>query len=661
MKSNTTLFWHVLFVFLTVIVGIWFACQTTAEALGYSPRLGEPWFIFHDTPIYQPWRFFGWWYSYEAYAPDVFERGGMYAAGSGFAAIIVAVSLSILRARGAKHVSTYGSSRWADKRDIRKSGLFAKQGIFLGQTHDAYLRHDGPEHVMAFAPTRSGKGVGLVIPTLLSWTGSTIIHDIKGENWKLTAGWRSKFSRTLRFDPTSLTSIRYNPILEIRKGIREVSDVQNIADILVDPESALLQRNHWEKTANALMAGSILHILYSEEEKSLAGLVKFLSHPDRHIDETIELMLQTNHIGTETNPKVHPQIAQYAREVKSKTDAERSGVVSTALTCLQLYRDPVVADATSVCDFHIDDLINGTEPVSLYLTVPPSDISRTKPLIRLMLNQFGRRMTEGADDDKRDHQVLFMLDEFPALGRLDFFETALGYMASYGLRAFLITQSLNQIDKAYGQNNAILDHCHVRVAFATNDERTAKRISDALGTTTEQRAMKNYAGHRLAPWLSHVMVSSQETARQLLTPGEVMQLPSEEELILLSGERPIRARKIRYYEDGNFTERRLDPPAPESYRLTSPQSEWTGLRAGLHSSLILKNEDKKCPRKKSAQGGREHAPKLDAQRDVKQGELDLPSGPVEETQDMAEPDRDVRDAHNFDQANDIGMLGNGQS
>ena len=118
-----------------------------------------------------------------------------------------------------------------------------------------------------------------------------------------------------------------------------------------------------------------------------------------------------------------------------------------------------------------------------------------------------------------------MLDEFPALGRLDFFETALAFMAGYGIRAYLIAQSLNRISKAYGENNAILDNCHVRIAFSSNDERTAKRISDALGTATELRAQRNYAGHRLSPWLSHVMVSRQETARPLLTPGEVMQLP----------------------------------------------------------------------------------------------------------------------------------------
>jgi type IV secretion system protein VirD4 len=155
-----------------------------------------------------------------------------------------------------------------------------------------------------------------------------------------------------------------------------------------------------------------------------------------------------------------------------------------------------------------------------------------------------------------------MLDEFPALGRPDFFESALAFMAGYGLKAFLIAQSLNQIEKAYGPNNSILDNCHVRVAFATNDERTARRVSDALGTATELRAMKNYAGHRLSPWLGHLMVSRQETARPLLTPGEVMQLPPGDELVLVSGVPPIRARKARYYEDKRLTSRVVAPPAP---------------------------------------------------------------------------------------------------
>jgi type IV secretion system protein VirD4 len=263
--------------------------------------------------------------------------------------------------------------------------------------------------------------------------------------------------------------------------------------------------------------------------------------------------------------------------------------------------------------------------------VPPSDISRTKPLIRLLLNQIGRRLTEsldGSDGIQRRHRLLLMLDEFPALGRLDFFESALAYMAGYGLRAFLIAQSLNQIDKAYGPNHAILDNCHVRIAFATNDERTAKRISDALGTATELRAQRNYAGHRLAPWLGHLMVSRQESARPLLTPGEVMQLPPDQAVVMVSGHAPIRADKLRYYEDRNFTLRLRPPPALIDNgfqdRPASRTDAWSGTgtkRGSLTakqasvSMQVKYDDDGGLGRKPELGHGAEHAP-VDPPNDV---------------------------------------------
>ena len=291
-------------------------------------------------------------------------------------------------------------------------------------------------------------------------------------------------------------------------------------------------------------------------------------------------MMTTKHL----RDAPHPVVASAAREVLNKSDNERSGVLSTAMSFLGLYRDPTVAQVTSRCDWRIADLISAEHPVSLYLVVPPSDISRTKPLIRLILNQIGRRLTEsldGSDGIARRHRLLMMLDEFPALGRLDFFESALAFMAGYGLRAFLIAQSLNQIDKAYGVNHSILDNCHVRIAFATNDERTARRISEMLGTATELRAQRNYAGHRLAPWLGHLMVSRQETARPLLTPGEVMQLPPDEAVVMASGHPPIRAKKLRYYLDPNFQERMLASPELSTGRYAdapvSRADDWSAL------------------------------------------------------------------------------------
>jgi type IV secretion system protein VirD4 len=536
--TATKILWgQILVVFAVVLATLWGATEWTAWRLGFQSQLGPPWFAIADVPVYLPVAFFWWWYHYDAYAPGIFIEGAAIASSGGFASIGIAIGMSVWRAREAKTITTYGSARWATKDEVRGAGLLHPDGVILGRLGRDYLRHNGPEHVLCFAPTRSGKGVGLVVPSLLTWPGSVIVHDIKGENWQLTAGWRARFSRVLLFDPTNPASAAYNPLLEVPRGDAEVRDVQNVADILVDPEGALERRNHWEKTSHSLLVGAILHVLYAEADKTLSGVANFLSDPRNPIETTLRAMMTTRHLAD----RPHPVVASAARELLNKSENERSGVLSTAMSFLGLYRDPVVAKVTSRCDWRIGDLVQDERPATLYLVVPPSDISRTKPLVRLVLNQIG-------------------------------------------LKSFLIAQSLNQIEKAYGPNNAILDNCHVRVAFATNDERTARRISDALGTATELRAMKNYAGSRLSPWLGHLMVSRQETARPLLTPGEVMQLPPSDELVLVSGIPPIRAQKTRYYQDIRLKSRVLPPPAlttasagPSGDRPAAHADDWTTL------------------------------------------------------------------------------------
>src|SRR5579883_2981619 len=479
MNPTKILWLQILVVCSTVLGFIWAATEWTAWQLAFQPELGPPWFSLFGLPVYLPPAFFWWWFGFDAYAHDIFVTGGFIAGAGGVAAFVVAVAMSVWRAREVKRATTYGSARWADEHEIRKAGLLHPDGVLLGRWHGAYLRHHGPEHVLCFAPTRSGKGVGLVVPTLLTWPGSAIVHDIKGENWTLTAGWRARFGRAVLFDPTNLKSSAYNPLLEVRRGAWEVRDVQNIADVLVDPEGALEKRNHWEKTSHALLVGTILHVLYAEPDKTLAGVANFLSDPKRPIEKTLRAMMTTPHLGAQG---VHPVVASAARELLNKSENERSGVLSTAMSFLGLYRDPVVAAVTRRCDWRIRDLVEASHPVTLYLVVPPSDISRTKPLVRLILNQIGRRLTEELDSKRRRHRLLLMLDEFPALG--------------------------------------------------------------------------------------HLMISRQETARPLLTAGEVMQLPPDDELVLVSGCAPIRAKKARYFEDPEMQARILRPPTLT--RSTSP-------------------------------------------------------------------------------------------
>ena len=583
MTATKILWGQILTIFAIVLTTTWSATQWTAWRLGFQAQLGTPWFDLAGLSVYPPPAFFWWWYFYDAYAPRIFLEGALIAVSGGFVSIAVAIGMSVWRAREAANAETYGSARWANADEVKAAGLLGPDGVMLGRLDGEYLRHDGPEHVLCFAPTRSGKGVGLVVPSLLTWPGSCIVHDIKGENWSLTAGLRARFGRVLLLDPTNTASSAYNPLLEVRRGEWEVRDVQNVADVLVDPEGSLERRNHWEKTSHSLLVGTILHVLYAETDKTLGGVASFLSDPRRPIETTLVAMMTTPHLGKK-GP--HPVVASAARELLNKSDNERSGVLSTAMSFLGLYRDPVVAQVTRRCDWRIADIAAEEKPTTLYLVVPPSDISRTKPLIRLILNQIGRRLTEDLNAINRRHRVLLMLDEFPALGRLDFFESALAFMAGYGLKSFLIAQSLNQIEKAYGANNSILDNCHVRVSFATNDERTAKRVSDALGTATEMRAMKNYAGHRLSPWLGHLMVSRSETARPLMTPGEVMQLPATDEIVMVAGAPPIRAKKARYFEDRRLAERILPTPTQTEDAIIAKPDDWSAL-APVHPSASV--------------------------------------------------------------------------
>ena len=251
----------------------------------------------------------------------------------------------------------------------------------------------------------------------------------------------------------------------------------------------------------------------------------------------------------------HPVVAAGARQLLDMADAERSGVVSTALGFLSLYRDPVLARATEVSDFSIADIITGDKPVSLYLVIPPEEISRLKALLRLVMNQILKRLTEIASQQTSDRRVLLMLDEFPQLGRLDFFEHALAYIRGYRIKACLVAQSSIRSCRLTASIRpfSTMRMCGSPSPAMTSERR--RRISDMLGVTTETRAQMNYAGSRMAPWLGHTMVSRQEVPRPLLTPGEVMQLPASDALVLTGGSPPIRARKVRYFNEPAFKSR----------------------------------------------------------------------------------------------------------
>ena len=442
-----------------------------------------------------------------------------------------------------------------------------------------YLRDNGPEHVACIAPTRSGKGIGQVIPTLLTWPGSVLVHDMKGENWKATAGYRARFSNVIYFNATDpQTSAHWNPLLEVRSDENQIRDVQNIADQVVDPHGKG-KESHWDRTADQFFLGVILHVLHAEADKSLYGVSRFLSDPSRTFDDTLQRMKRTPH----RDDMAHERIASAAQAMLNKSDEERSGVLSTALAFLGLYADPIVARNTADSDFRIMDLMQGAHPMSLYIVVPESDRLRLKPLTRLMVTMFTQRLVEVLNPAENKHRLLMLIDEFTRLGRLQFFSDALSYLAGYHIKAMLVMQSIGQVEEpdVYGRGSSPIDQCKTRAVMTPQDPRTAEWISQTLGQKTEVHQQTTYTGHRLAPWLGHVMVANQESARPLLDPAEVSKMPATDMIVMAAGYAPFYAKRLKYFEAPELAARAAIPPPtlrterPYPYRPAPRPNPWT--------------------------------------------------------------------------------------
>lgn len=616
-KGDITKFvWLALAVMIVVtLISMQAATQYLAWKLMYANELGGK----ISDKIYLPFMCLVWIAKY--YSPAygeavmaVISQGIMMLAVGGALSILIPVGLVYWRTRKLQNQQNdlHGSAHWASEAEIKKSGLLPEEknkgGVLLGCTEidkkQVYLRHKGPEHILVFAPTRSGKGVGIVIPTLLSWDESVLVHDIKGENWALTSGFREKAmgQRCIRFAPSELESARFNPLLEIRLDGNLVKDVQNIATIIVDPDGKGLN-DHWAKTGFDLLTGVILYVLLSPDVRkagadqrcmatvqaimSDGGIIREIAeeHASNKGDEEISTGVQavfeyirdqSLELANRANVGEHEAIgwrtaAQAAQSYLNKAPNEASGVMSTALSFLSLYRDPIVADNTRVSDFTIESLMQ--QKTALYLVVPPSDKDRLKPLLRLVINQVVRRLTEtmefdktGASKSRYPHKLLLLIDEFPALGKLDVFEEALAFIAGYGLKALLIVQDLSQLQKAYTREESIISNCHVRIAYAPNKVETAELLSKMTGTATVSHTQRNYSGKRLSILMDGVSTSEQIVQRPLLTTDETMRLPPEDELVFVAGHAPIYCQKIIYYKDKRLAERQMMGPAEHTGR-----------------------------------------------------------------------------------------------
>tara|TARA_R110002126_G_scaffold11644_2_gene51844 strand:- start:942 stop:2792 length:1851 start_codon:yes stop_codon:yes gene_type:complete len=523
---------------LLVVLALLISMQIGTQFVAYKFSLNH---------VYPPWQVLIWHLKYHAYHPDYFDAasGLMVMSSSLFFMLLV---FSVKHSKQ-DNVSEYlhGSARWANQEDLKNAGLIGHdEGVYVGAIEDNkgnihYLRHNGPEHILCYAPTRSGKGVGLVIPTLLSWKQSCVITDLKGELWAMTAGWRQQHAnnKVIRFEPATLTgTARWNPLDEIRVGSEyEVGDVQNLATLVIDPDGKGLE-SHWQKTSQALLVGFILHAMYKlqnqGEPATFPNIDRMLVDPHTNIADLLIEMTQYPHV----EDKAHPVISASARDMIDRPEEEAGSVLSTLKSYLALYRDPVVAHNVSASDFCIKDLMHHETPVSLYIVTQPNDKARLQPLVRVMLNMVVRLLADKMEFERVDgfvmtkktykHRLLCMIDEFPSLGKLDILQESLAFVAGYGLKFYLICQDINQLksrERGYGPDEMITSNCHIQNAYPPNRIETAEHLSKLTGQTTIVKEHITTSGKRMSAFLGQISKTTQEVSRPLLTMDECQRMP----------------------------------------------------------------------------------------------------------------------------------------
>ena len=561
------------------------ATQTVASMFRHQPALGEAVVRVGDAPLYWPWAVLAWSERWRETYPKPFALADfILVLGAGTAALLCAIASRT----GAPLLRRHGESGWASFTDVRAAELFAPAGAVLGRFEGEIIAYDGAGHLLLVGASRSGKGRGHVVPTLLAWPRSVLVLDVKGEladgdprhHFPGVAGFRAQLGPVLRFAPTAQKSARFNPLFEVRKGPNEVRDVQNIVEIIVDPAGDGRHADFWDRSAKQILAGLILHVLYLEPDhrKTLAVVREKL----RDLDACAQHMRMILHRRCPVSglPQVHPEVLHAAESYLSSEERVRSGVKATAESFFGVYADPLVAANTSASDFRVGDLMCHERPVSLFLQPPPSDAQRLMPLMRLVLNQITRALmedqTEDASGRAKRHDLMLLLDEFPQLGRRAFFETAMGAFAGYGLKAYLVCQSLNHIARTYGRDSVIIDNCHVVTAFAATDLETAKTISAMAGERWEVVEQENVARPRSILGLRRGSTTYREEKRPLMLPGDVRQLAFDEQIVFVAGAKPIRAHKLKFDEEPVFRSRLK--PAPRDPVMLSTTHDWAGVR-----------------------------------------------------------------------------------
>ncbi|MCA0422577.1 MAG: type IV secretory system conjugative DNA transfer family protein [Proteobacteria bacterium] len=440
---------------------------------------------------------------------------------------------------------THGSARFATDKEVAPLAR-ADTGLLIGRDAKTGkpLRYSGPAHLLTMAPTRTGKGVGTIIPNLLTADRSVICIDPKGENAKIAGRARRQFGPVHVLDPfgvTGLPSAAFNPLDTLNPdGLDVAEDASTLADALVFDEPGTAGEAHWNEEAKALIGGLILHLVAQEtrDRRTLATLREYLTLAP----EAFAALLKDMQASTAASGLV----ARAANRHLGKSDREAAGVLSAAQRHTHFLDSPRMHRVLDESYFSFADLKR--QNITVFLVLPPDRLSTYSRWLRLLVTQSLLDMARTPEKPKVP--VLYLLDEFAALGHLAPVERAMGLMAGYGVQLWPILQDVHQLRATYGQRaGTFLSNAGVLQVFGVNDHDSARLVSDLLGQET---VVFQTMARAIDAEQSGITYSQHHTARPLLTPDEIRSLPAHTQLLFLAGQRPIVAGKLAYYADPQF-------------------------------------------------------------------------------------------------------------
>ena len=514
--------------------------------------------------LFHHWRNFNWFYTN--------QRTGLLAWSSVFVAVSVPATYLLIRAF-AENSQLYGKAHFMSTGEIKEAGLLQDKGVLLGRQKGRYICASGQIGVILVAPPRSGKGIGPIISNILNYNGSVFVMDIRGETYDATSGFRAQYGKVYRIsplDPNGQTHC-FNPFDFLSKErSQRISQVQTVSNILLPTPEGNVDPM-WANEGRDILEGVILYLYDSRGKVSLGEVARFFKASDNFSE-----LLKDAIAGHEVDSYVRESFLSFMQ----KADKEQSGVASTVKSSLKIFLNPQIEAATSRSDFNPYDLRK--QRITVYLNVSPDHIKLLKPYLAFFTQTiFHALLTKLPDKQTEPYSVLAILDEFPAMGRLDAVKEGLAYFAGYNVVPMIVCQDNSQLYDVYGEHGgtSILSSM-IRIYYACNNEKTAQSVSTQCGSKT---ARTFSVSHQMGMNIGGGDVNRSLTQLPLITPDEIMQLPSDQEIILVEKRFPILCNKLNFLTDKKFQARRLKPiPLPERIKVLVPEeSQYKMINRGL--------------------------------------------------------------------------------